>query len=158
MQTVYNKKQPSILITLFWLGLLTGTLDGLAAIIWGHKTRAVIIFQYIASGVFGSAAFKGGTTMVLWGIFFHYVIAYSVTVVLFITYPGFISTFRNKYFVAVAFALITWVFTNLLIVPLSQIGFGPMHAGGIIIGFLILILTIGLPIALVADRYYVPVK
>jgi len=145
-----NKKQA--VTTIIWIGLLTGTLDAIAALIWGHKTGPVVIFKYIASGVFGKAAFAGGAGIVLWGILFHYLIAFSFSAVFFLMYPSFISTLKNKYVAAIAFAMITWVITNLIIVPLSQIGWQPMALKGILIGFGILILTIGLPNALITDK------
>ena len=150
------EKPLSKFTTILWLGLLTGTLDGLAAIIWGHNTKTTTIFKFIASGVFGTAAFKGGTDMVLWGISFHYIIAFSFTAVFFVIYPSFISNLKNKYFTAIIFAIITWLITNLLVVPLSRIGWRPMDINSIIIGLTILIFTIGLPITLVANEYYFP--
>jgi hypothetical protein len=148
------EKPLSKFTTILWLGLLTGTLDGLAAIIWGHNTKATTIFKFIASGMFGAAAFKGGTVMVLWGILFHYIIAFAFTAAFFVIYPSFISALKNKYLTAIIFALITWLITNLLVVPLSLIGWRPIDINSIIIGIVILIFTIGLPIAFVANKYY----
>jgi hypothetical protein len=154
MEKTDNKKQPGKYIVIALAGLLTSTLDAVAAIISGHKMPAATIFKYIASGVFGKAAFAGGFGMIGAGIFFHYLIAFSVTAVLFVMYPMFISFLKNKYVVAVVFALITWVITHLVIVPLSRIGWSHMEIGGIAIGIGILIITIGLPIALIADWYF----
>ena len=112
-----------------------------------------MVFKFIASGAFGKAAFKNGPDMVLWGLFFHYIIAYSFTAVFYIMYPFFIGILKNKYMTAVVFALITWLITNLLVIPLSRIGWRPMEAGFIITGFVILIFTIGLPVVLIADKH-----
>jgi hypothetical protein len=84
----------------------------------------------------------------------HPPIAKNMLVLFFVMYPMFISFLKNKYVVAVVFALITWVITHLVIVPLSRIGWSHMEIGGIAIGIGILIITIGLPIALIADRYF----
>ena len=149
-----NKKEPRKYSVIVFVGLLTSTLDAMAAIISAHKIPAASIFKFIASGVFGKAAFEGGTGMVIAGIFFHYLIASSITVVLFLLYPKFITFLKNKYVVAVVFALLAWVITNLVIVPLSRIGWRPMQVDGIVTGFIILIITIGLPIALIADWYF----
>lgn len=150
-----NDKKHFVKYTVIALtGLFTATLDAVAAILSGHKVPATTIFKFIASGVFGKAAFVGGFGMVGAGIFFHYLIACSFTAVLFILYPMFIIFLKNKYVVAVVFALITWVITHLVIVPLSRIEWTQMEIGGIAIGFGILIITIGLPIALIADRYF----
>jgi hypothetical protein len=146
----HNKKFSNVL----WIGFLTGTLDALGAIIWNYKIKAAIIFKFIASGAFGKAAFSGGTDMVLWGVFFHYIIAYSFTAIFFLMYPSFISVIKNKYLIGILFAIITWLITNLLVVPLSRIGWRPMGFSGIIIGVVILIFAIGLPVALIADKLY----
>ena len=149
------KTKPSAkLQTILLAGLLAGTLDAIAACIWASKIKPEMIFRYIASGVFGKRAFTGGFGMVMWGLFFHYLIAVSFTAVLFLMYPSFLRLLKNKYVVVVAFAAITWVITNLVIVPLSQIGWKPIHLQGICIGFGILIVTIGLPVTLIADWFY----
>ncbi len=138
----------NILIT----GLLTGTLDAIAALLWNYKLKAVIIFQFIASGVFGKAAFTGGTDMVLWGLLFHYCIAMLFTVAFYLGYLLFYSIFKNKYIVGAEYGLIAWMIMNLIVVPLSKIGRGPHKLGFIISGMAILIICIGLPIALIADK------
>jgi hypothetical protein len=154
MEITENKKTGLNLVPIVWLGFLTGTLDAIAAILFSSGTAPAIIFKYIASGAFGKAAFAGGTGMVLWGIFFHYLIAYSFTAIFYLTYPAFISALRNKYITAVVFAAITWIITNLIVIPVSQIGWHAKHVDSILIGFAILIFTIGLPIALFTDRLY----
>ncbi|OKS89696.1 hypothetical protein [Mucilaginibacter polytrichastri] len=152
------KEQPGKYTIIAWVGLLTGTLDAVAAILSAHKMPVVTVFKFIASGIFGKAAFAGGFEMVAAGIFFHYLIACSITAVLFVLYPMFISFLKSKYVVAVVFALIAWVITHLVIVPLSRIGWSHMDIGGTAISIGILIITIGLPIALIADRYFVSKK
>ncbi|MBB6130640.1 hypothetical protein [Mucilaginibacter lappiensis] len=154
MEKIDGKRQPGKYTVIAWTGLLTSTLDAVAAILSAHKMPAATVFKFIASGVFGKAAFAGGFEMVGAGIFFHYLIAYSITAVFFVLYPMFILFLKNKYVVAVGFALIAWVITHLVIVPLSRIGWSHMEIGGIVIGMGILIITIGLPIVLIADRYY----
>jgi len=154
MEITENKSPTLNLAPIIWLGFLTGTLDALAAILFSSGIAPVIIFKYIASGAFGKAAFAGGTGMILWGIFFHYLIAYSFTAMFYLTYPAFISALRNKYATAVVFAAITWIITNLIVVPVSQIGWHSQHLSSVLTGFAILIFTIGLPIALVSDRLY----
>lgn len=154
MPTTDHKKPKQTFVNILLLGLLTGTLDAIAACIWSHKVSPLVIFKFIASGVFGKAAFAGGAGMVAWGLLFHYFIAFSFSAVFYLLYPAFIRLIKDKYITAIVFALITWLITNLLIVPLSRIGWKPMGIAGILIGFGILIFTIGLPIALIGDRVY----
>ncbi len=154
MQNTNHTKPNHAFANILLIGLLTGTLDAIAACIWNYKVSPLVIFKFIASGVFGKAAFDGGAGMVAWGLLFHYFIAFSFSAVFYLLYPTVIRLIKDKYTAAIIFALITWLITNLLIVPLSQIGWKPMGIKGILIGFGILIFTIGLPISLIADRVY----
>ena len=147
-----NKRNSKFVIILL-TGLLTGTLDIIAAVLWNYKIKAVIIFQFIASGFFGKAAFAGGADMVLWGIYFHYAIALVFTTAFYLLYPFFYSIFRNKYIVGAEYGLAAWMIMNLIVVPFSKIGRGPLHIATMALGMLILIICIGLPVALIAHRF-----
>lgn len=150
-------KQNAIL-TILWLGFLTGTLDGIAAIIWNYITsgsiNADIIFKFIASAVFGKAAFNGGIEMVVAGIVFHYLIAFLFTIAFYLLYPAFDKRLGNKYLIAVCYGVIAWLVMNLAVVPASKIGFQPIGVQVAITGIIIMIVCIGLPIALIADKKY----
>jgi hypothetical protein len=143
-------------MVLLRLCLLTGTLDAIAALLISYKVSPVVIFQFIASGWFGKAAFSGGTAMVLWGILFHYIIASAFSIVLFLLYPAFIKIIKNKFVAAILFGLIIWAIMNLAVLPLTHI---PKRTGGIkptslIEGIAALIVAIGIPVAIIADKYY----
>jgi uncharacterized membrane protein YagU involved in acid resistance len=144
----------NILLNILWIGLLAGTLDGLAALILNYKVGPAIVFKFIASGVFGKAAFQGGNEMVVAGIVFHYLIALLFTNAFYLLYPFFKKMWQNVYLTAVAYGCTAWLIMNLLVVPVSKIGFHPIKAETILTGILVLIICIGLPIALIADRHY----
>src|SRR5258708_39219255 len=80
----------SLLLTILLTGLLVGTLDAIAAVIqfiiptWRNPVR---IFEYIASGVFGTNTFSGGPIMAVTGLLFHYFIAIAWTSLFFTLYP-----------------------------------------------------------------------
>ncbi|MES2107160.1 MAG: hypothetical protein V4577_00335 [Bacteroidota bacterium] len=153
MSIVIPAKRKPASLKVFLTGLVAGTLDALAAIIWAHKVPPAAIFQYIASGVFGKAAFVSGSDMVLFGLTFHYLIAMGFTIAWYFAYPLFYKIFRNKYIIACVYGLLTWFIMNLVVVPLSKIGPAPFkHLTPILIGMGILIICIGLPAALVADK------
>ncbi|HEY8930940.1 MAG TPA: hypothetical protein VIM55_17180 [Mucilaginibacter sp.] len=140
-------------LTVFLLGLFTGTLDGICAIIWSYKAGPVIIFQYIASAAFGPRqAFSGGWPMVYWGIAFHYFIAFAFTVLWYKTYNWFYKILGNEFIVAFVYGLLTWIIMNILVLPFTQIGMKPFKILPTIIGMAILVFAVGLPIALVAER------
>lgn len=153
MSIAANTIGKRIFMTIILTGLVAGTLDAVAAIIWAHKIPPEVIFEYIASGVFGKAAFQGGTIMIVWGLTFHYIIAMGFTVAFYFAYPLLYKIFRNKYIIACAYGILAWFIMNIAVVPLSKIGFTPFkHVSPILIGMGILIICIGLPVALVADR------
>ncbi len=146
------------ILTILWLGFLTGTLDAMAAIIWSYiinkKIVAGIIFKFIAYGAFGQAAMNGGNEMVVAGIIFHYVIAFAFSMVFYLLYSYFDKVLRNKYLIGVIYGVIAWMVMNLGVVPLSKIGFHRIKIETALTGLAILIVCIGLPIALVADKKY----
>jgi MFS-type transporter involved in bile tolerance (Atg22 family) len=146
------------ILTILWLGFVTGTLDAMAAIIWSYvinkKIVTGIIFKFIAYGAFGQAAMNGGNEMVVAGIVFHYVIAFAFTMAFYLLYGYFDKLLRNKYLVGVMYGVIAWMIMNLGVVPLSKIGFHRIKVETALTGLAILIICIGLPIALVADKKY----
>ncbi|MDN5287800.1 MAG: hypothetical protein JWR38_4074 [Mucilaginibacter sp.] len=151
-KTIRSKSK--ILLTILWIGLITGTLDGLSALILNYKVSPAIIFKFIASGVFGEAAFKGGYEMVVSGVIFHYLIALAFTYAFYLLYPFFKKMLLNEYLVAVVYGVTAWLIMNLMVVPVSKIGFHPIKTETILTGILVLIICIGLPIALIADKHY----
>lgn len=153
-----SPSQSKTIITIFGLGFLTGTLDGIAAVLWNYitnpKVSPNIIFEFIASGVFGRAAFTSGSQMVVAGVFFHYLIAFLFSAACYLLYPILDKRIGNKYIIAVMYGIIVWLIMNLIVVPLSKIGFHPIKFQIALIGLIILIICIGLPIALIADKKY----
>jgi hypothetical protein len=139
-------------LTLLLLGLFTGTLDALATLAWNYKANSGLIFEFIASAAFGKMAYLGGAHMVLWGLLFHYIIAYAFTISFYIAYPLFYKVFRNKYLIAFDYGLIAWFIMNIIVIPFSKIGIKPFHVLPTIIGIVILIICIGMPVAIIADR------
>jgi hypothetical protein len=152
MKIENTDRRNNIPLNILLLGLLTGTLDAVAALAWNYKANAAIIFEFIASGAFGKAAYTGGSTLVLWGILFHYIIAFAFTIVFYLGYPAFYKLFRNKYLIAFEYGIICWFVMNIIVIPVSRIGLKPFHVLPTITGMGILVICIGLPIALFADK------
>lgn len=111
------------------------------------------IFRYIARAVFGNEA-SGGTLMVIWGAVFHFMIAFLFTAFLFLIYPKVAKWIKNKFLIGFLYGLFIWAVMNLVIVPLSLINKFPSDLKQAIIAELILTFMIGLPVALIAHRYY----
>ncbi|HEY6503775.1 MAG TPA: hypothetical protein VIZ28_07375 [Chitinophagaceae bacterium] len=150
-------QQRNLFNTISWTALLAGTLDIAAAIIKYYIEKGkgpAPIFKFIASGVFGKEAFSGGRLMIVWGVVFHFMIAFIFTVVLFLIYPLVIKWIKNKFVTGILYGLLVWVIMNQAVLPLSHTPKFPFDITQAIIAALILISMIGLPVALIADNYY----
>lgn len=140
-------------------GLLAGTLDIVAAFLkflLEGKTDLAIILKYIASGVIGRQALSGGWDTAALGLFLHYVIALGFTAFLFLLYPRLKLAQVNPLLTGAAYGIFVWLVMNLLVVPFSRVSRvpGPFKWDQALIGALILILCIGIPISLMARKYY----
>jgi hypothetical protein len=151
--------RPTFTTALLLTALIAGTLDAIGAttsfLLRGNGDPA-IIWRYVASGALGPAALKGGGEMVVYGLLFHYFIAFCCTLVFFLAYPRVRALARYKYIAAIGYALLVWVITNLVIIPLSHLGMPHFHLQQVLIGMFILVLAIGLPISLLAHRWIRP--
>src|SRR5215472_9041584 len=114
---------------IFWQALLltaliAGTLDALSAIITytlrGNHQPARI-FRYIASGVFGKQAGAGGTNMVVYGVIFHYFIAFCFTTVFFLAYRRLPFLRRTPWLIGIGYGLCVWMIMNGIVLPLSRV-------------------------------------
>ncbi|MEZ2334541.1 hypothetical protein AB6735_02865 [Mucilaginibacter sp. RCC_168] len=143
----------NVLLNILGIGLITGTLDGLAALLLNYKIQPTIIFKFIASAAFGKAAFKGGAEMVVAGIVFHFLIAVLFTSAFYLLYPFFKKGLRNAYLIAVLYGFTAWIIMNLVVIPITQKAFPVIKLSVLITGIAILIVCLGLPIALIADRH-----
>jgi hypothetical protein len=140
--------------TIIFAGLLAGTLDAVAAIVV-YGAAPAGMFRFIASGAFGAGqAFSGGSIMVFWGILFHYLIAFSWTLLFFFTYPVFSFLRKNKYITGSLYGIFVWVVMNRVVLPLSLISQRPFSLNGALVGAAILVVGVSLPIVILTHRYY----
>ena len=142
--------------TILLAGLVAGTLDGLAAIIFFGpvfgKASVLQIFQGIASGAFGKEAYQGGVPMALCGVFFHYFIATSFAGAYYFIYPFISSFLSNKIVRGVLYGLMVWSFMNLLLLPL--VGMHIVFTLKTLRGIAIIIVCVGIPIAWIIEQSY----
>ena len=143
--------------TIVAAGLLAGTLDIVTACThYALRTgkNPVAVLRFVASGVFGQDAFTGSSLMPIWGLLFHYLIAFSFTVVFFWLYPRLRLFALNRYLLAILFGLFIWTVMNLLVVPLSNTPKGPFNWSSALQNMAILIIMIGVPLSLIAARQW----
>ncbi len=129
--------------------LVVATLDILAAIIQtlaggGSLER---LGQYIASGVFGPSAFKGGLLYAVTGYLFHYGIAFGWTALFFFLYPRLKVMSRHWLVTGIGYGSFVWFMMNRVILPLSNVPQGPVDLSRAALACAVLIVAIGLPLA-----------
>jgi hypothetical protein len=147
----------SLLTAIVLTGLLAGTLDATAATVnfWIHGgTGPGKIWRYVASAALGPSVRTGGTGIVLLGLLFHYIVAFSFTVFYFVIYPKIPVLSTSIAVSGLLYGVFAWLVMNLAVVPLSRIGKFPSTLESVITNMLILMVAIGLPIAWMAGRYY----
>ena len=139
-------------------GLIVGTLDILSAFIYYYiksgKTNFLVIFKFIASGIFGKDAGAGGAGMILAGFILHYAIAFSFTVFFFWLYPKVNVMSKNRIVTGVVYGLFVWALMNGVVVPLSNTVHRPFKIEGALINMGILIVCIGLPLSFMANAFF----
>jgi hypothetical protein len=108
-----------------------------------------MLFQYIASAVFGPVAFEGGRRMVVLGLFFHFIVALGWVGLYFVIHPWIAGW--GMFADAVVYGLFVWCMMNLVVVPFSKAVPRPLTFAFVSINILILIVTIGLPCAYAAQ-------
>jgi hypothetical protein len=149
-------QKKSFLFTLLMAGLLVGTLDILAASIQTliNGRNPVGMLKFIASGVFGKAAFSESNEFAFYGLFFHYVIAMGWTVLFFTLFPKLKFLSKNKILTGFVYGVFVWVCMSRIVLPLSSTPPLPFSIAGAIKSALILVVAIGLPLSFIASRYY----
>lgn len=143
--------------TIIRTALLAGTLDITAACLQAYTMAGMMpekLLRYIASGVFGKAAFEEGNSMIVWGLLFHFIIAFSCTIIFFWLYPK-ISFLKHKLLInSLLIAIIAWAITNWVIIPTSLIPNRTFNLIKAVMAIAILFVCIGLPISYNAQRYF----
>jgi hypothetical protein len=146
--------------TIAGAGLLVGSLDIIAALIqFVIKTNKnpILVLQYIASAVFGPAAYSNNV-MAIAGLLFHFLIAFGWTVLFFLVYPKFRLLSWNRVVTGILYGIFIWVMMTQVIVPMTKIKTGAFDISQATIAVLILIAAIGLPLSFIAHRFYSKVQ
>ena len=147
----------NLIKTILITGLIAGTLDILAASTNAYLRSGISpirVLQFVASGLFGTEAFSGGLTMAFSGLIIHYMIALSWTLLFFLIYPKLSFLSKNKIVTGILYGIFVWLAMNFVVLPLTAVPKSPFNATQAIVGTVILIFMIGLPISILANRYY----
>jgi hypothetical protein len=138
---------------ILWGGLFVGLFDILDAIIFFGIRNGVPpsrIFQSIARGLLGRAAFSGGATTVALGALLHFFIATCIVATcVFLSQR--LTLLASKPFVfGPLYGVAAFAVMNLVVLPLSAAGRAHFDALGLTNGILIHVLGVGIPSALAA--------
>lgn len=136
--------------------LIAGTLDAVAAVIILGKCNYIRVFQFIASGAFGPAAFTGGKEMVWAGIGFHYFITACFSGFYILLYQSFPILRRLHLTGGLFYGVFVWLMMNLILLPRTHVSQAPITTRSVLLNIGILMLMIGVPIAYVTHRFFSP--
>jgi hypothetical protein len=148
-------ERPRALDTILYGGLVVGILDGLFALIFyglilGAKTLR--IFQSVASGVLGKAAFEGGIKTFLLGLLLHFVVASCIAAVYYLASLKLPVLIHRAVMCGLIYGMLAYLGMNYVIIPLSAARSGAFSLRLFLPAFIGHALLVGLPIALLARR------
>src|SRR5580765_1102740 len=105
--------------------LVVGTLDALDAIVFfglRSGTTPVRIFQSIASGWLGRAAYTGGLPAAALGVATHFVVAFGIVATYFVCSRRVRLLTHHPIPCGIVYGLLVYLVMNRVIIPLSAIG------------------------------------
>ncbi len=136
-------------------GLIAGTLDMLyACAFWAVKAHlpAQRIFQDVAAGLLGPAAFQGGWPSAALGLVLHFLIALATAVVYYRVALRWPLLWRQPLLAGAIYGLLVYGAMNYIVLPLSAAGPGSKDALWIGLSILAHMFLIGMPCAVLARR------
>ena len=140
-------------------GFIVGLLDASAAMVHSYFWNDVtpdIVWKYVASGAIGRSAFTGGGGIVALGLFFHFLIAFIFTIILFYLYPVISKLKLPVVITGLLWGLVVWNVMHWIVAPMSSVP--PRKAPFDIVKVLpqlgIHMFLVGLPMTLIIHRYY----
>jgi hypothetical protein len=130
--------------------LVVGVLDALDAVMFFglRGVRPIRIFQSIAAGLLGRAAFQGGLATAVLGACLHFFIAFVVVLTFYLASQRAPVLTRYAVVCGLLYGLVVYVVMNFVVVPLSAASAAPPSVPVLVNGLLIHAFGVGLPTAL----------
>jgi hypothetical protein len=139
-------------------GALVAVLDGLDAVVaYGVVLGLgpVQIYQFVASGMLGPAAYAGGPSTALLGVLVHCAVAFAAAGV-YATAARRVTWLVERWLLAGAlYGVGVFVFMNYVVIPLSLIPPSPFSLPLFVNGVVGHALLVGVPIAWASRRYLI---
>ena len=149
--------QSSASKSILWGGLIAGALDltGACVVSWVRAgLMPVRIFQSIASGLMGSAAYSGGAKTAALGVVLHFFIATTWTVIFYAASRKLRFLLEQPILWGLVYGVFVFAFMNFVVLPLSAFPQRtPPTLSSRLINLLLIMFCIGLPIALIVRRF-----
>jgi len=143
--------------TVLKTGVLAGTSDIVAACLQYYLQTGknpVNVLKFVASGIFGNAAFSGGAMMAFAGLLFHFLITIGFTFLFFIIYGKMKIARISPVASAIVYGAFMWAFMQFGVMSFANTPPVKIHFLNAVTAIIILIVCIGLPVAFAARRYY----
>lgn len=138
------------------IGLIAGTLDITENLVFNafrHITPGMV-FRYIASGLLGMNAIRGGAGMVALGIAIHYTIALAWTALYFVAARRWRVLAARPVACGLLYGALVYIVMNFVVLPLTRVPHAraAMSVASRVSGVLALLFCIGLTVALLTAR------
>jgi hypothetical protein len=143
--------------TIFWGGLIAGTLDITAACVYSWiraNVSPVRVFQSVASGLLGPSSYTGGAKTAVLGLALHFLIATTATALFYFVSLKLRFMIEQPVTWGLVYGVLVYLFMNFVVLPLSalqQRTAPPLSSR--IINMLIIMFCVGLPISLIVRRF-----
>lgn len=152
----FSTNRPRALAVLL-TGCVVGVLDGVAAVTNAWLRSGITpgrVFRYIASALFGNEAYAPGWVPVMEGVIIHFLIACIWSLLFFLFYPRITLLRQNKWIVGACYGVLVWLVMTFIVLPLSLVPPLKFSTQGVLTGLAIHMLVIGIPISLLANKWY----
>lgn len=147
--------RPRAFDTILYGGLVVGILDGLFAFVFYGLIlglKPLRIFQSVAAGLLGKAAFDGGSKTFALGLLLHFIVATCIAAVYYVASLKLPVLYRLAVVCGLVYGLLAYLVMNYVVIPLSPIGLRPFSFRTFLPAFVAHAFLVGLPIALLARR------
>lgn len=145
-------KHPRAFDMLVYGGLVVGILDGLFALIFYGKAGGTMrVFQSVASGLLGQAAFEGGQRTFLIGIGLHFIVATGLAAVYYLVSLKLPILIHKPLTSGLTYGALSYLGMNYVVIPLSAIGLRKFSLPVFLIAIIGHALLVGLPLGLLTS-------
>ena len=157
MNHTTSNEQPGVpraFPVIVWGGLVAGALDATDGVVaYGFQgLNPIQVLQYIASGAFGAASFKGGLLTAGAGVVFHFCIAFCVAAVFYLACRLVPQLARYYIPSGLIYGAGVFFFMNYVVLPFTAVAPSPFSLPMFLNGVISHALFVGLTVAWFAHR------